>query len=237
MTTPDSAIRERYDEVRDRIADAASRSGRIVDDITLVAVSKTFSSGDIEALHALGHSDFGENKVQELTDKAESLSGLDVRWHMIGHLQRNKAKDIIGPVTLFHALDSERLARKLHNRLEQEDAVMDCLIQVNISSENSKFGIPAGKLDSFMDKALAFDRLRILGLMTLASPVDDPEQVRPEFAAMRRLSEVVADRFHKRTGGPILSMGMSGDFEVAIEEGATHIRVGSAIFGERTYDE
>lgn len=227
---------ERYEEVTSRIADAAHRAGREPSDITLVAVAKTFPPSEIRRVHELGHMDFGENKVQEMTEKADKLDDLpDIRWHMIGHLQRNKAKDIVGRVRLFHALDSVRLARKLHGRLEREDETMDCLVQVNISGEDSKYGVPVRKLESLLDDIQRFDRLRLKGLMTLASPVDDPEEVRSEFVMMREKAADVENRLNIGGNGPILSMGMSNDFEVAIEEGATHVRIGSAIFGPRTY--
>lgn len=228
---------ERYREITGRIEDAARRAGREPSEITLVAVSKTFPADEIRRVHELGHVDFGENKVQELTDKADELGDLpDIRWHMIGHLQRNKAKDIVARVDLFHALDSVRLARKLHARLEMEDEHMDCLVQVNISGEDSKYGVPARKLESLLDEIGRFDRLRLKGLMTLASPANDPEEVRSEFASMREIAAGVEKRLKIGENGPILSMGMSNDFEVAIEEGATHVRIGSAIFGPRTYD-
>lgn len=228
---------ERYREITSRIEAAARRAGRDPADITLVAVGKTFPADDIRRVHALGHLDFGENKVQELTDKADELAGLtDIRWHMIGHLQRNKAKDVVGRIHLFHALDSVRLARKLQARLEMEDESLDCLVQVNISKEDSKYGVPPRRLDGLLDEINALDRLRIRGLMTLASPVDDPEDVRHEFASMRELAAGIENRLNIGEKGPILSMGMSNDYEVAIEEGATHVRIGSAIFGPRTYD-
>lgn len=228
---------QRYEEIRTRIAGAAKKSGRQPSDITLVAVAKTFPADEIRRVHLLGQMDFGENKVQELTDKADELADLPgIRWHMIGHLQRNKAKDIVGRVHLFHALDSVRLGRKLQDRLEMEEGHLDCLVQVNISREDSKYGIPASRLEAVLDDIQQFDRLRLRGLMTLASPVDDPEDVRGEFAAMRDLAAGVENRLNIVGKGPILSMGMSNDFEVAIEEGATHVRIGSAIFGPRTYD-
>lgn len=228
---------QRYDEIISRIGEAADRAGRDPSHVTLVAVGKTFPADDIRRVHGLGHLDFGENKVQELTDKADELADLvDVRWHMIGHLQRNKAKDVIGRIHLFHALDSVRLARKLQGRLEMDDDHLDCLVQVNISKEDSKYGVPARKLEQLLDEIQRFDRLRVRGLMTLASPADDPEDVRHEFASMREQAAGIENRLNIGANGPILSMGMSNDFEVAIEEGATHVRIGSAIFGPRNND-
>lgn len=227
--------KERLESIQERIRAAAARSGRHFEDVQLVAVSKTFPEDAILEVAALGQRVFGENKVQELVRKMDHLGqGTEahpIEWHHIGHLQRNKAKDIAGRVSLFHALDSARLGTELQKRLEAVDATLDCLVQVNVSGEDSKFGIDPAMVDALMDDVSALSRLRLRGLMTLASPADDPEEVRPEMARLRVLSETVADRFVD--GKPFLSMGMSGDFEVAIEEGATHVRIGSAIFGTR----
>ena len=230
-----SDARERLQKLKERIDAAARRAGRAASDVTLIAVSKTFPVADIELVAALGQMDFGENKVQELVGKMDALgngsSAHPIRWHLIGHLQRNKAKEIAGRVDLFHALDSLRLGQELQNRLEPVDGFLDCLIQVNVSGESSKFGVEPSDLDALVDQLQAYHRLRLQGLMTLASPADDPEAVRHEMALLRRLSEGISDRLV--SPGPLLSMGMSGDFEVAIEEGATHVRIGSAIFGSR----
>lgn len=214
---------------------AAEHAGRSAEDVHLIAVSKTFPEEAILDVAAMGQRAFGENKVQELVRKVEALGkGTDehpLEWHHIGHLQRNKAKEIVGRVTLFHALDSRRLANELQKRLLAIDETLDCLVQVNVSGEDSKFGLDPESLDVLMDELQAFDSLRIRGLMTLASPANDPEDVRPEMSRLRELSESIADRCVGKS--PLLSMGMSGDFEVAIEEGATHVRIGSAIFGTR----
>lgn len=226
---------ERLDHIRDRIADAAYRAGRSPESVTLIAVSKTFPEDAILEVAAHGQQAFGENKVQELVRKTDALGNgtteVPLEWHHIGHLQRNKVKDIIGRVALFHALDSVRLGRALQNRLESEEAQIDCLVQVNVSGEDSKFGIAPAELDRIMDELSGFDRIGLRGFMTLASPADNPEDVRSEMAHLRTLAESVSDRIVD--GLPLLSMGMSGDFEVAIEEGATHVRIGSAIFGSR----
>lgn len=227
--------KERLEHIRFRMEGAAARAGRKPSEIELIAVSKTFPEEAILEVAALGQRAFGENKVQELIRKTEALgSGSDdhpIEWHHIGHLQRNKAKDIVGRISLFHALDSVRLGRALQARLELENQMMSCLVQVNVSGEESKFGLQPDELDATLDELVGFDRLRIRGLMTLASPAADPEEVRPQMSFMRTLAESVSDRFEG--GRALLSMGMSGDFEVAIEEGATHVRIGSAIFGAR----
>jgi len=233
------AIAKRLAEVRDRIEQACARAGRSPDDITLVAVTKTFPLDAIRHAQTLGMLDFGENKVQEMVAKAEEepgeYNGGSLRWHMIGHLQRNKAKDVIAHADLFHALDSPRLAKELNKRARKADRIMPCLVQVNVSGEDSKYGIRPEETHDYLDSLQRYDHLRILGLMTLAELTEDPEDVRPQFRTLRKVAEQ-----YDATGIPhvemrYLSMGMSGDFEVAIEEGATHLRLGTAIFGPRSY--
>lgn len=240
VTVDEKGIQERLERVRERIERACQRAGRRADEVTLVGVSKTFPVEAVLAARAGGLRDFGENKVQELLEKVERVPGQraggDVVWHMIGHLQRNKAKDVVAVADLFHALDSRRLARELDKRSRAEGRVLSCLLQVNVSGEESKFGLPPEEFDAFLDEAAAWEHLRIRGLMTLASPADDPEDVRGEFRRLRGLFERAAGSPVPGVAMEMLSMGMSGDFEVAIEEGATHVRVGSAIFGERSYD-
>lgn len=227
-------LEERLENVRERMDKAAGRSGRSADDITLVAVSKTFPASDVQSLLQLGHLDFGENKVQEYLEKTREIASESIRWHLIGHLQRNKAKDITRGVSLFHGLDSVRLARELQKRLTADAAHLDCLLQVNVSNEDSKFGVPASQVKQTLDGISGFDRIRIRGFMTLASPADHPEDVRDEFILLRQISERSEVRpYLVNASNPVLSMGMSNDFEVAIEEGATHVRVGSALFGSR----
>lgn len=230
-------IAERLAHVRERIAAACDRAGRSPDDVTLVAVTKTFPVAVVEAAVAVGLRDFGENRVQELVEKAEAIpgeeAGGEVRWHLIGHLQRNKAKDALRAADVFHALDSPRLADTLERRAEQAGRVLPCLVQVNVSGEASKEGVAPEETHAFLDAVSALPHLRVEGLMTLAAPVETDEAletvVRPQFQLLRRLAETAP-------GGPlpVLSMGMSGDYEVAVEEGATHVRLGSALFGPRS---
>ncbi len=224
-----SSLETRYLAVCERIERACRRAGRSPGEVTLVAVSKTFPAGLVAALHELGHVDFGENKAQELAAKASDLPDT-IRWHAIGHLQRNKVRDVISFAHTFHALDSDRLAVELNRRSEAAGRILPCLVQVNVSGEATKSGLDPDAVHGFVDGLAAFASLRVVGLMTLASPAEDPEDVRSEFAVMRRLADS-----YRGAGGRLeaLSMGMSHDFEVAIEEGATHVRVGSAIFGER----
>jgi hypothetical protein len=233
------AIAERLSEVHARIADACERAGRSSDEITLVAVTKTFPLDAIEHAQSLGLLDFGENKVQEMVAKAEEVpgeyNGGTLRWHMIGHLQRNKAKDVVAHADLFHALDSPRLARELDKRARKADRVMPCLVQVNVSGEESKYGIPPDDTHAYLDSLAQYEHLRVLGLMTLAEPTEDPEEVRPQFRLLRTLADAYDADDNPRVELRYLSMGMSGDFEVAIEEGATHLRLGTALFGPRSY--
>ena len=230
-------IAGRIAEVQARIAAACRRAGRAPEEVTLVAVTKTFAPEVVAAGIEAGLRDFGENKVQELVEKAEARPGQRhggaVRWHMIGHLQRNKAKDVAAHADAFHALDSLRLARELDKRCRQEDRTLDCFVQVNVSGEDSKFGLDPGAVAGLVSEMAAFETLRLVGLMTLAAPADDPEDVRPQFAHLRRLGEACRDLGLPRAPMTQLSMGMSGDFEVAVEEGATHVRLGTALFGAR----
>lgn len=229
-------LAERYTDIRNRIDRACARVGRSPEEVTLVAVTKTFPAERVQALHDLGHVDFGENKAQELADKAAAVPGLItggfVRWHAIGHLQRNKAKEIVRFADVFHALDSERLAAELDRRCADAGRRLTCFVQVNISGEASKYGVEPGQVHSFVDSLRDFGNLDVRGLMALASPAADPEAVRPEFRRLAELARTYAGN-QVRDSLECLSMGMSSDFEVAIEEGATHVRIGSAIFGER----
>ncbi|MBO6577400.1 MAG: YggS family pyridoxal phosphate-dependent enzyme [Rhodothermales bacterium] len=227
------SIRANLDVVHERIARACLKSGRDPAEVTLVAVSKTFPLERLQAAADQGQMVFGENKAQELDEKATAWTSSDVEWHFIGHLQRNKAPVVARHADVFHALDSVRLARALDRRLEEENRTLRCLVQVNVSGEQSKFGLDPSALAPFLEEVAQFERLRIEGLMTLAAPTDDPEHVRPQFSLLRSLLSTPAPGGNTRLRA--LSMGMSGDFEVAIEEGATHVRVGSAIFGNRSY--
>ena len=229
------AIAERLEAVRERIAQACQRAGRHADDITLVGVTKTFPVEMVAAAYEAGLRDFGENRVQELTSKAQAMPGTiqggAFRWHMIGHLQRNKARDVVPCADVFHALDSLRLAGALDKRAAEAGRILPCFVQVNVSGEASKFGLDPGAAAEVVQRLAEHEHLRVVGLMTLAAPAADPEEVRPQFRRLRTLFETGSHgRFEPMTS---LSMGMSGDFEVAIEEGATHIRLGTILFGRR----
>jgi len=223
--------------VRERIAAACARAGRDPGGVTLVAVTKTHPPELVAAAAEAGLADFGENRVQELIAKSDGVPGATmggaVRWHLIGHLQRNKAREAAARADLFHALDSTRLAAALDGAAGAAGRVLDCLVQVNVSGEGSKSGVAPDEAHALVGEASAFSHLRVVGLMTLAAPVEGADElervVRPQFQLLRRLAETYR-------GGArldVLSMGMSGDFEVAVEEGATHVRVGSALFGAR----
>lgn len=229
-------IRQRAENVRERIEAAKARVGR-TDEVTLVAVTKTFPEETVRAALRAGLSDLGENRVQEFVQKASILAetpeDVTPTWHLIGPLQRNKARDAARWFHLFHALDRIKLARRLEKMGEERNKVLDVLIQVNISGEEQKHGVPSGRLEEMLEGVGDLPHLRIRGLMGMAEFVETKREletiVRPQFRTLRALFE----RFEDEVGFSILSMGMSGDFEVAIEEGATHVRVGSALFGPR----
>ena len=234
-------IRENREEIEERIAAACDRAGRPSDAVTLIAVTKTFPVQDVQAAIEAGLADFGENRVQELLEKQAAIPGAkdggSIRWHLIGSLQRNKARDAVAAADQFHALDSARLAEALNRKAEAAGRVLPCNVQVNVSGEGTKSGLAPGELHPFLDTMEAYSNLRVEGLMTLAAPAADDREldvlVRPQFRLLRSLAEG-----YKGKGSNVdlqhLSMGMSGDFEVAIEEGATHVRIGSALFGSRT---
>lgn len=228
MSSPRSTIAERLDQIRERVAAAAVRSGRAPDAVGIVAVSKTKPAALIREAIAAGCVDFGENYVQELQEKAAALASLKARWHFIGHAQRNKAKalvDVAG-LSLVHGVDSVRLAHALDAKAER---ALDVLIQVNVSGEASKSGCAPEQAAELLAAIASSQHLRCRGLMTMP-PEGDPEEARPLFRKLR----VLRDSLGEALGDlPELSMGMSHDFEVAIEEGATLVRVGSAIFGPR----
>ncbi|MCY4160012.1 MAG: YggS family pyridoxal phosphate-dependent enzyme [Bacteroidetes bacterium] len=219
-------IIDRLYRVREAISSACRRAGRSEAEIKLIAVTKTWPPEVVRAALEAGLTDFGENKVQELVAKAPLFSSQN--WHMIGHLQRNKARQVITHAKEFHALDSIRLARALNQYAEEAGKVLSCFIQVNVSAEESKFGLLPDDVGDFLAKLDEYSFIHPAGLMTLASP--DSRKVREEFRLLRSIRSKYVD-----LAGPGLSMGMSGDYEVAIEEGATHIRVGSALFGPRSY--
>lgn len=224
------AIPARLAAIQTRIEEAARRAGRATGSVRLVAVSKTKPIEAIRAAYAAGQRDFGENYVQELAQKADALADLgDLRWHAIGSIQRNKAKVIARVASVVHAVDRTELASELDRRAEAGGRSLEVLVEVNVAGEATKAGCAPGDLGPLLDALARMPRLRIAGLMTMAPYVDDPELARPVFAELRALR----DRHGGAASLPELSMGMSHDFEVAIAEGATLVRVGTAIFGSR----
>lgn len=220
--------------VHRRITDACARAGRDPADVRLLPVSKTVPEQRIRLAYAAGCRQLGENKVQEAQRKAEALADLaDLRWSVIGHLQTNKAKYVARFAHEFQALDSLRVAEALDRRLQAEGRALDVLVQVNTSGEESKFGLPPGEVAGFVRELPAFGALRVRGLMTLAVFSEDPARVRPCFVLLRELRDRLRQDAPAGIAMDELSMGMSGDFELAIEEGATTVRVGQAIFGAR----
>lgn len=224
-----TSLQDNLASVRARIAAATGRAGRPMNSVTLIAVSKKQPVEAIRLAHAAGCRDFGENYAQELIDKALALGDLELRLHHIGHLQSNKVKALVGRVSLFHGVDRPELVRALEKRAAEAGLVAKILIQVNVSGEDTKSGCAPSELPALHALAAASNHLEVSGLMTMPPPSDSPEDARPYFRELRRLRDALGDpRLHE------LSMGMSHDFEVAIEEGATLVRVGTAIFGSRS---
>ncbi|MBQ8813935.1 MAG: YggS family pyridoxal phosphate-dependent enzyme [Lachnospiraceae bacterium] len=229
-----SAVVENYDNVETRVSAACARAGRDRGEVTLIAVSKTKPIEDIQALIDHGVTQFGENKVQEMCGKEETLvKGLS--WHMIGHLQRNKVKYLMGKTCLIHSVDSLRLAQEIQKEAAKADIVCPILMEINIGNEESKGGIPIEEAEVLARQIAELPNLKLKGLMCIAPFVDDPEENRDHFKRMRVKRDELAALKIPGTDIRELSMGMTGDFEVAIEEGATLVRVGTAIFGERDY--
>ncbi len=218
--------------VERKIADAAERVGRRADEVRLLPVSKTKTPETVLEAHAAGYTRFGENKVQEAVAKAEVLAGTnEIEWAIIGHLQTNKARDVARFASEFQALDSLRVAKELDKRLQQQGRRLEVLVQINSSDEDQKFGLPPKEVAAFTRELGSFDALDVRGLMTLALFTNDHVRVAACFDVMRRVQRELRDA--DGGGWDELSMGMSGDFELAIEHGATCVRVGQAIFGDR----
>ena len=226
-------IPENVEKIRQRIALACARAGRNPSTITLVAVSKTFPGTLVaEAIHAGVH-DIGENYVQEVLDKRKALTDEKIRWHFIGHLQSNKVKYIADWVHLIHAVESLSVAKEIDKWGRKANRILDVLVEVNTTGESSKFGVQPDRVIEFVTQLAEYTNLRIAGLMTIGPFLPDPESSRPMFRQLRLLKEQIAGLGQRNVTMEHLSMGMTGDFEVAIEEGATIVRVGTAIFGSR----
>lgn len=227
-------IREKYTYVLHKVENACKSAGRAASDVTLIAVSKTKPIEALQEAYVAGARDFGENKVQELVDKASVLPK-DIRWHMIGHLQRNKVKYIVDKVYMIHSVDSLRLAEEISKEAVKKKVTVKILIEVNVGEEESKFGCSVAETENLVLQISKLPGISIKGLMTIAPYVDEPEENRHIF---RKLKDLAVDIDHKNIDNvsmQILSMGMTGDYEVAVEEGASYVRVGTGIFGERMY--
>lgn len=226
-------ISANIDRVRERIAAACTRAGRRPEDVTLVAVTKTFPPDWVREAVRAGVCDIGENYVQELLSKREALAEEPVRWHFIGHLQSNKVRYVADWVTMVQALESVSLARELDARAARAGRTIDTLVEVNTTGEASKYGVAPDQVLPFVRSLEEFQGIRIRGLMTIGPFLPDPEGSRPMFRLLRELRETLS-RHRQQNLDPIhLSMGMTGDFEVAVEEGATLLRIGTALFGSR----
>jgi hypothetical protein len=228
-------LAENVQEVQENIKQACKRAGRAEDEVTLIAVSKTKPVEMLKEVYDTGIRDFGENYVQELVDKIEVMPK-DIRWHMIGHLQRNKVKYIVGKVAMIHSVDSERLAEEISKESVKKNVCTDILIEVNVASEDSKFGFTLENTLGAIEKMAALPNIRIRGLMTSAPFVEDAEENRKYFCQLKQLYVDINEKNIDNIHMDFLSMGMTNDYIVAVEEGATMVRVGTAIFGARNYN-
>ena len=227
-------LKENLANVEKNIEQACKNAGRSRDEVTLIAVSKTKPVEMLQEIYDENIRDFGENKVQELYSKMEQLPS-DIRWHMIGHLQRNKVKYIVGKVELIHSVDTYRLAEEINIQAKKQNVIVPILVEVNIAHEESKFGISAEDAILLVEEISKLENTRIKGLMTIAPYVENPEDNRLYFRKIKQLSVDITNKNIDNVFMEILSMGMTGDYMVALEEGATMVRVGTGIFGERNY--
>ena len=227
-------ITENLEQVRKNIEEACRAVNRDPGEVTLISVSKTKPVSMLQEAYDAGSRDFGENKVQEIMDKYPQLPS-DIRWHMIGHLQRNKVKYIVDKVALIHSVDSLRLAETIENEAAKHNVTVPILIEVNVAQEESKFGLKTEEVLSLVESVAALPHINIKGLMTIAPYVEDPEENRGILRQLKKLSVDIAAKNINNVNMSVLSMGMTGDYQVAVQEGATMVRVGTGIFGERDY--
>lgn len=223
---------ENLKEVEKRVCAACKRAGRNREEVTLIAVSKTKPASMIEELLAVGVRDFGENKVQELCEKYEALPK-DIRWHLIGHLQRNKVKAAVDKACLIHSVESLRLAETISLEAGKRGITVPVLVEVNVAGEESKFGVTVEETEDLVREIAKLPHIQVQGLMTIAPFVEDPEENRPVFSNLKKLYVDIKTKNINNVAMNVLSMGMTNDYEVAIEEGATMVRVGTGIFGKR----
>ncbi len=227
-------IRENLETVEQRIKEACRKAGRLREEVTLIAVSKTKPVSMIQEALDAGIIEFGENKVQELAEKYEVFPK-DLHWHLIGHLQTNKVKYIVDKAVLIHSVDSLKLAEQIEKEAGKRNILCNILIEVNIADEDTKFGVRAEEVAPLIREISRLPHVRVKGLMTVAPFVDDPEKNREHFRKLRQLNIDIKSKNIDNVTMDVLSMGMTGDYEVAIEEGATMVRIGTGIFGERNY--
>ncbi len=228
-------VKENLITVQNKVNDAFERAGRKTEEVTLIAVSKTKPVPMLLEAYNAGAREFGENKVQEIMDKYDKLPQ-DINWHLIGHLQRNKVKYIIDKVKMIHSVDSMRLAEEISKEAVKKSVHMDILLEVNVAGEESKFGFTCEEAAKEVENIAALPGITVQGLMTIAPFVENPEDNREVFRKLKKLSVDIASKNIDNVFMRDLSMGMTGDYEVAIEEGATLVRVGTGIFGERNYN-
>jgi len=227
-----SYLKQNIQQIKKRIEAAAERSGRNPEEIYLIAVTKNFSAELIQEAVDNGIVFLGENRVQEAKSKVDLVKG-NIEWHLIGHLQRNKVKTAIDIFTMIQSLDSWRLAEEIQKRAQQADKVIDVLVQVNIGSEETKYGIDPDDTEVFIEKVATLPNLKVRGLMAIAPFKENPEDVRAYFRHLREIFQSIKEKSIENVSMEYLSMGMSNDFEVAIEEGANMVRIGTSIFGTR----
>lgn len=228
-------LKEQLEQVNQNIQEACDKAKRDRSEVTLIAVSKTKPIEVLQDAYNLGVRVFGENKVQELVDKYEALPK-DIEWHMIGHLQTNKVKYIIDKVAMIHSVDSIKLAETIEKEAAKKDCIANILVEVNVAEEDSKFGLKVEDVIPFIEKISTFPHIQVKGLMTIAPFVENAEENRDIFAKLHKLSVDINAKNIDNTSMSVLSMGMTNDYEVAVEEGATMVRVGTGIFGARNYN-
>lgn len=227
-------IKENLDSIEERIQKACERAGRLRDEVQLIAVSKTVEADVMNASIDVGVTDLGENRVQEIRRKFDDVK--PAKWHLIGHLQTNKVKYIIDKVDLIHSVDSLKLAEEISKRAKSHHREMSILLQVDMAEEAQKFGMATEEVKDLLNQILELENIHVEGLMFIAPFVDDPEEVRDHFKSMKVLfDDIQKSMTHERLHMKHLSMGMTGDFEVAIEEGATLLRIGTGVYGKRNY--
>ena len=227
-------LAENLQQVNANIEKACAAVGRAPSEITLVAVSKTKPVSMLQEAYDAGARVFGENKVQEIMDKYDQLPS-DIQWHMIGHLQRNKVKYIIDKVAMIHSVDSLRLAQTIEQEAAKKDLVIPILLEVNVAEEDTKFGLKVEEVLPLLEQISSFSHIQVKGLMTIAPFVENPEENREVFRTLKKLSVDISAKNINNVTMSVLSMGMTGDYQVAVQEGSTMVRVGTGIFGERNY--